>query len=372
MSIKIHDKEFRVLIPENKIQQTVSQMADRMNHDLADKDVIFIGILNGSFLFAADLMKYIHFEARITFLKVASYEGTASTGNVKRLIGMNEDIKGKTVVVLEDIVDTGNTMTSILKQLNGYEPKEILIATMLLKPDVFKNKFKLDYVGEEIPDSFVVGYGLDYDGLGRHYQDIYSLAERLPDNFFHNIVLFGAPGSGKGTQSKKIIKKYNLVHLSTGDILRAEIEANTKIGQEAKEHMKGGGLVPDELVLRMIENKIRVNKGTSGFVFDGFPRTIAQAEELDSLMKRKGMGISLMIALRVNDDVLTERLLERGKTGDRTDDTAEIIKNRLAIYHETTAEVADYYKEQEKLVDINGDGTINSIFNVVSQSINNL
>ncbi len=372
MSIKIHDKEFRVMIPEEQIQKTIAAMANKMNNDLSGKDVIFIGILNGSFLFAADLMRHINLDSRITFLKVASYEGTTSTGTVKRLIGINEDLKGKTVVVLEDIVDTGNTMTSIVKQLNGYEPKEILIATMLLKPTVFKDQFKLDYVGEEIPDVFVVGYGLDYDGLGRNYQDIYSLAEKLSGNFFHNIILFGAPGSGKGTQAKMIIDKHNLVHLSTGDMLRAEIEANTKTGQEAKQLMKGGGLVTDELALRMIENKLMLNKGTSGFIFDGFPRTIEQAKGLDALMKRKGMEISVMLALRVDDKVLTDKLLERGKVGNRKDDTPEIIKNRLRIYHATTKQVGDYYKKQGKLIDVNGEDTVGNVFNVISRAINNL
>jgi len=173
--IQVLDKKFKKSITSQTIQNSISELATKLNSDLKGKDVIFIGILNGSFMFAADLMKRITIDCNITFLKVASYQGTSSSGNVKRLIGINEDIANKTVVILEDIIDSGITMESILKQLKGYEPAEIKIATLLFKPEAFKQNYKIDYVAISIPNDFIVGYGLDYDGFGRNYEDIYTL-----------------------------------------------------------------------------------------------------------------------------------------------------------------------------------------------------
>lgn len=173
--VKILDKEFKISISHEKIQDAVQKLADQMNRELKDKDVIFMGILNGSFMFAADLFRKIDFNAQITFLKLASYQGTSSSGQIKRLIGINEDIKGKTVVIIEDIVDTGITLDSIKKQLIGYEPDEIKIATLLFKPEAYKKDIPIDYVGLEIPNDFIIGYGLDYDGFGRNLEDIYTV-----------------------------------------------------------------------------------------------------------------------------------------------------------------------------------------------------
>jgi len=175
--VKILDKEFKLFISEKRIQETVKEMARRMNKDLKGQKVFFIGILNGCFMFAADLVKRLDLDCRITFLKLASYQGTSSTGKVKRLIGLNEDIKGQVVVVLEDIVDTGITLDFIQKQLRGYEPAEIKLATLLYKPDACRQDVSLDYVGIEIPDDFVVGYGLDYNGHGRNLRQIYTVIE---------------------------------------------------------------------------------------------------------------------------------------------------------------------------------------------------
>jgi len=178
MSIrKIHDLEFEVYISNEKIKDVISGMARKINIDLAGKDVIFLGILNGAFMFASDLFREITLDCQITFLKLASYAGTSSTGTVKRLIGINEDIYKKTVVILEDIVDTGVTLDNIIKQLKGYEPEEIKVATMLFKPDAYTMNLKLDYVGLEIPNDFVLGYGLDYEGLGRNLADLYKVVE---------------------------------------------------------------------------------------------------------------------------------------------------------------------------------------------------
>jgi hypoxanthine phosphoribosyltransferase len=175
--IKILDKEFEVSIKENEIQAAVAKIAVQLNNELKGKEVIFIGILNGSFMFASDLFKQITLDCRITFVKVASYQGTISSGTVKSLIGINENIKGKVVVVLEDIIDSGETLENIICQLKGYEPEQILITTFLFKPNAFKKNFKIDYIAIEIPNDFIVGYGLDYDGFGRNLPEIYTLVK---------------------------------------------------------------------------------------------------------------------------------------------------------------------------------------------------
>lgn len=174
--VKIHDKEFELFISYEKIRSVVEGLAETMNKDLEGKEPLFVCILNGSFVFAAELYKRIGIiDSEITFVKLASYEGEKSTGKVKQLIGLNEDIKGRTVVVLEDIVDSGITINNIMDQLKKMEPKEIKVATLLLKPDALTMKVELDYVGLEIPNDFIVGYGLDYDGKGRNLIDIYTV-----------------------------------------------------------------------------------------------------------------------------------------------------------------------------------------------------
>ena len=175
--VRILDKEFKLFISEKQIQEAVEEIACRMNKELKGQKVFLIGILNGCFMFAADLVKRLDLDCRITFLKLASYQGTSSTGKVKRLIGLDEDIKDQVVVVLEDIVDTGITLDFIQKQLRGYEPAEIKLATLLYKPEACRQDISLDYVGIEVPDNFVVGYGLDYNGYGRNLRQIYTIIE---------------------------------------------------------------------------------------------------------------------------------------------------------------------------------------------------
>ncbi|PWG79125.1 adenylate kinase [Pararcticibacter amylolyticus] len=178
-----------------------------------------------------------------------------------------------------------------------------------------------------------------------------------------NLVLFGPPGAGKGTQSQKLIEKYQLVHLSTGDILRSEIANGTELGLEAKKLMDQGLLVPDEVVIGMISNKLDANKDANGFIFDGFPRTVAQAEALDALLASKSTAISGMIALEVNDEELEKRLLLRGKDSGRSDDAdPAIIRRRIEEYNNKTAPVAGFYKQQGKFFSINGIGSIETIF----------
>lgn len=174
-AIKILDKQFTVSISAEKLQERIAELAEEINAELAGKEVVFIVILNGAFMFASDLYKLINLESKISFLKLASYQGTSSTGTVKQLIGLNEVLKGKTVVVLEDIVDTGHTLDSINKQLGGFEPAEIKIASLLFKPESFLYDYKIDYLGFSIPNDFIVGYGLDYDGYGRNLDSIYTI-----------------------------------------------------------------------------------------------------------------------------------------------------------------------------------------------------
>jgi len=185
-----------------------------------------------------------------------------------------------------------------------------------------------------------------------------------------NLVLFGPPGAGKGTQSERLIQQYRLVHLSTGDLLRSQIAAGTELGVRAKQLMDQGLLVPDEVVIGMIESKLRENQDVSGFIFDGFPRTVPQAEALDGLLSQYRTSITLMVALMVDDEELTRRLLIRGQTSGRPDDqNEELIRRRVNEYNEKTRPVADYYAGQQKLATIDGIGDIDSIFDLISQQI---
>lgn len=185
-----------------------------------------------------------------------------------------------------------------------------------------------------------------------------------------NLILFGPPGSGKGTQSEKLIARYGLKHLSTGDLLRSEIAAQTPLGIEAKSFMDKGQLVPDEVVIGMISSALDSNPDAKGFLFDGFPRTEAQAEALDKLLKLKKTAIHLMLALDVSEAELIKRLLGRGKTSGRSDDTNEdVIKARIVEYHKKTTPVADYYMKFDKVKHIEGEGTVDEIFAAISNEI---
>ncbi len=174
-SIQIKDKKFAISITEEQILKEVDRVAEEINRDLKDKNPLFLSVLNGSFMFTADLMKRITIPCEISFVKLASYQGISSTGKITEVIGVNEDISGRCVVIVEDIVDTGLTMQRLLETLSTRNPKEIHIASLLVKPEKLQVPLNIKYAAMNIPNDFIVGYGLDYDGLGRNYKDIYTV-----------------------------------------------------------------------------------------------------------------------------------------------------------------------------------------------------
>lgn len=177
--IKLKDKEFQVSIPYDSIYESVRKIAAQINEDFKDKETpVFLSILNGAFMFTADLFKELNINSYLSFVKFASYQGTSSSGTVKELIGINEDLKDKNVIVLEDIVDSGLTIKQVTDQVEAFRPREMKVATLLLKPEIFNGEIILDYVGMEVPNDFIIGYGLDYNGLGRNYRDIYKVVSQ--------------------------------------------------------------------------------------------------------------------------------------------------------------------------------------------------
>lgn len=176
-TVKIKDKTFRTSIPEAEILKHVKAVADRINADMAGKNPLLLAVLNGSFMFAADLMRMITIPCEISFVKLASYQGTTSTGQIKEAIGINEDLTGRTVIVVEDIVETGLTIKRMIESLGTRNPESIHICTLLLKPERLKVPLNVEYVAMEIPNDFILGYGLDYDQQGRNLRDIYTLVE---------------------------------------------------------------------------------------------------------------------------------------------------------------------------------------------------
>ena len=176
-TVKIKDKSFRVSIPEAEIKTRVKALAEQMSKDLEGKNPIILGVLNGSFIFAADLMREMTVPCEISFVKLASYQGTTSTGKVREVLGINENLSGRTVVIVEDIVESGQTMKQMIESLGTRNPESVRICTLFFKPEKLKEDLDLDYVAFRIPDDFIVGYGLDYDGLGRELKDVYTIVE---------------------------------------------------------------------------------------------------------------------------------------------------------------------------------------------------
>lgn len=176
MNITLKDKTFEVYLTRSEVKKRIHQLGQQISRDFKNKEIVILGVLNGSFIFMADLCREINLPLICTFVKLSSYQGTSTTGQVRSILGLDSDLKGKHVVIVEDIVDTGISMEYLLKTISGYHPESVAIATLLFKPEAFRFKYAIDYVGFEIPNKFVLGYGLDYDGLGRNLPDIYQLS----------------------------------------------------------------------------------------------------------------------------------------------------------------------------------------------------
>ncbi len=368
--IKLHDKYFKPFISAQEIDVAITKMASKISEELGDEIPVFIGVLNGSFMVVSDFVKKYDKPCEVTFVKLASYEGVSSTEEIQRLVGLNQDVSGRTVVILEDIIDTGNTLEEIYDIFSEKGVKDLKIATLFYKPEAYNKDLKIHYIGIEIPDKFIVGYGLDYDGLGRNLPEIYQIknTQRMT-----NIVLFGKPGAGKGTQAEFLKTKYNLIHISTGDVFRFNMKNDTELGKLAKSYIEKGQLVPDEVTINMLQAEVEKNRDANGFIFDGFPRTTAQAKALDVFLEDKEMDIAATIALEANDDTLIERLLERGKTSGRADDQdAAKIRIRFDEYNEKTSPLIDFYTAQNKFHSVNGIGTIDDITSRLSAVIDAL
>lgn len=187
-----------------------------------------------------------------------------------------------------------------------------------------------------------------------------------------NIVIFGAPGSGKGTQSELLIRKYRLKHVSTGDLLRAEIKSGSELGKVAHQYISRGHLVPDEIVIEMLEDLIKRHSSEKGFIFDGFPRTLSQGKSLNDKLEKNGQTISTVLSLDVDDEELIDRLVKRGQLSGRSDDNEQVIKSRLSVYHEQTEPLKDFYAKQNKLVSIPGKGTVEEVFKSIEEVIDHL
>ncbi|WP_081411124.1 adenylate kinase [Tenacibaculum ovolyticum] len=357
---KLHDLYFKEFISTDEISTIVKKIARQVKADLPKGEVpLFIGILNGCFVFTADFLREYKGDCEISFVKLASYDGTKSTENVKKLIGINEDLTNRTVIILEDIIDTGTTLQEIYELFKAKNIKELKIASLFFKPDVYRKELPINYIGKSIEDKFIVGYGLDYKNYGRNLPAIYQLTTQPK---MTNIVLFGPPGAGKGTQADLLKEKYNLVHISTGDVFRFNIKNETELGLLAKTYMDHGNLVPDEVTISMLKAEVEKNTDANGFIFDGFPRTQSQAEALDAFLGEKNERINGMVALEVSEDLLVERLLERGKTSGRIDDTDESkIRNRFNEYNTKTAILKDFYQDQGNYYGVDGVGSIEDI-----------
>jgi adenylate kinase len=367
--IKLHDKYFQPYLKEEQILAAIDKMAKEIAADYKDETPLFVGVLNGAFMFVADFLKAYPYPCEVSFVRLSSYQGLTSTGIVETLLDVPDELEGKSVIILEDVVDTGRTLKQLVHLFSNKNVKEFKIGTLFYKSDIYNGEYAIDYVGLEIPDYFIVGYGLDYNELGRNLREVYQLNQ----TDMINLVLFGKPGAGKGTQAGFLKEKYNLKHISTGDVFRFNIKNGTELGTLAKSYIDKGELVPDEVTIDMLKAEVEKNPDAAGFIFDGFPRTAAQAQALDNFLESKDMKVNATIALEAEDDILVERLLERGKSSGRSDDQDESkIRNRFDEYNEKTAPLKAYYEAQGKFHSVNGIGEIEEITQRLSKVIDSL
>ena len=367
--ITLNGLQFQEYISEATLLKAIDEVAAQINSDFKGKESVFLVVLNGAYKFATELLSRFEGDCEIEFIKMSSYDGTSSTGQVQTHIPLEADLEEREVVIVEDIVDSGNTIEKITQMMVQAGVNKYRIASLFYKPEAYTKEYKIHYVGLEIPNDFIVGYGLDYNGLGRNLNAIY----KLKTTKMTNLVLFGPPGAGKGTQASFLKEKYNLVHISTGDVFRYNIKNATELGTLAKSYIDKGQLVPDSVTIDMLSATVDETPDANGFIFDGFPRTTAQAEALDKLLAEKGTEVSAMIALEVDDEILVKRLLERGKTSGRKDDADEtVIRNRIKVYYDETAILKGYYQKQDKYFGVDGVGEINEITTRLSSVIDKL
>ena len=367
--ISLNGLQFEEYISEEKLLQAIDTVAAQINLDFKGKEPVFLVVLNGAYKFATELLSRFDGDCEIEFIKMSSYDGTSSTGQVQTHIPLEADLEEREVVIIEDIVDSGNTIEKITQMMVNAGVNKYRIASLFYKPAAYTKEYKIHYVGLEIPNDFIVGYGLDYNGLGRNLNAIY----KLKTTKMTNLVLFGPPGAGKGTQASFLKEKYNLVHISTGDVFRYNIKNATELGTLAKSYIDKGQLVPDSVTIDMLSATVDKTPDANGFIFDGFPRTTAQAEALDKLLAEKGTEVAAMIALEVDDEILVKRLLERGKTSGRKDDADEaVIRNRIKVYYDETAILKGYYQKQDKYFGVDGVGEIKEITTRLSSVIDAL
>lgn len=373
--IKIYDKTFKPYISHEKLISAIDEVAEKVNGDFngcTDIPVVLC-VLNGAIVFTGELLQRLTFNCELVSIKMSSYQGTKSTGTVLTMMGLTADITGRRVIICEDIVDTGNTIVALKEMLLDKGARDVRICTLLFKPDVYTKEEKIDYIGMSIPNAFIVGFGLDYNEIGRNSGDIYMIDDNKPDNMKYYI-LFGPPGAGKGTQAGAIASKFNLKHISTGELLRAEISAGSQLGTEAKKLIDAGALVPDSVVEGMIENAFDTIKGFDGFLLDGFPRNITQAHDLDKILQKRGSSVNAVISLMISDSTIRERIAGRALIEGRADDADEkTITNRINTYHAQTEPLIAFYKGEGKYHEVIGDGkTIEDVRELVLKCVEKL
>ena len=367
--IKLYDRRFKLFLKEEDILAAVNKIALEIAEDYKDQVPIFVGVLNGAFMFVSDFLKQYPYPCEVCFVKLSSYRGLTSTGIVQTLLDVPDNIEGRSVIILEDIIDTGRTLQELVHIFSNTNVKDFKIASLFYKSEAYNGEYPIDYFGMEIPNKFIVGYGLDYKEQGRNFKSVYQLTKKQ----MINLVIFGKPGAGKGTQASFLKEKYNLRHISTGDVFRYNIKNDTKLGKLAQSYIDKGDLVPDEVTIKMLRDEVEKFPEANGFIFDGFPRTDAQAEALDHLMESKDMRIDATIALEADNEVLLKRLLERGQQSGRSDDQdEEKIRNRFDEYNEKTAPLRKYYEAQGKFHSVDGIGTIDEITERLTEVIDAL